>query len=144
MYFTSGAIARGSAYFGQGNGSILLDNVHCTGNEASIFSCSHSNIGSHNCNHGDDASVVCGKNTITFHKRPNFHICIAVSNGTITLYRNGVTSSTYYYGIIQIWYNGEWGNICDDDDNDQYEADVICHQLGYIGASSYSRAGLMR
>jgi hypothetical protein len=34
------------------------------------------------------------------------------------------------------------GNICDDAYYDQNEADVICHQLGYTGASSYSRAGL--
>ena len=59
MYFTSGAIARGSAYFGQGSGSILLDNVQCTGNETSIFSCSHNSIGSHNCSHSEDAGVVC-------------------------------------------------------------------------------------
>ena len=66
------------------------------------------------------------------------------SNGVVRLYHNGSTSSFYYYGIVQIWYNGEWGNICDDDDYDQYEADVICHQLGYTGASSYNRAGLMK
>ena len=59
MYFTSGAIARGSAYFGQGSESILLDNVQCIGNEASIFSCTHNGIGSHNCLHNDDAGVVC-------------------------------------------------------------------------------------
>ena len=57
----SGAIARGNAYFGQGNGSILLDNVHCIGNEVSIFSCSHNSIGSHDCSHSDDAGVVCLK-----------------------------------------------------------------------------------
>ena len=66
------------------------------------------------------------------------------SNGVVRIYRNGVTSSSYHYGIVQIWYDGMWGNICDDDDYDQYEANVICHQLGYTGASSYSRAGLMR
>ena len=59
MYFTSGAIARGSAYFGQGSGSILLDNVQCTGNEVSIFSCSHNSIGSHDCSHSEDAGVFC-------------------------------------------------------------------------------------
>ena len=65
-------------------------------------------------------------------------------NGVVRLYRNGVTSSSYYYGIVQIWYNGQWGNICDDFYYNQYEADVICHQLGYTGASSYSRAELSR
>ena len=59
MYFTSGAIARGDAYFGQGSGSILLDNVQCIGNEMSIFSCSYKSIGSHNCYHREDAGVVC-------------------------------------------------------------------------------------
>ena len=62
------------------------------------------------------------------------------SNGIVRLYHNGVTSSSYYYGIVQIWYNGQWGNICVDNDYGQYEADVICHQLGYTGASSYYRA----
>ena len=62
--------------------------------------------------------------------------------GAILLYRSGVTSSSYYYGIVQILYNGQWGNICDDYYYNKNEADVICHQLGYTGASSYSRAGL--
>ena len=59
MYFTSDAIARDSAYFDQGSGLILLDNVQCTGNEASIIFCSHIGIGSHDCDHSEDAGVVC-------------------------------------------------------------------------------------
>ena len=71
--------------------------------------------------------------------------CIGpAGNGVVRLYRNGVTLSSYHYGIVQIWYNGQWGNICDDSYYNQYEADVICHQLGYTRASSYSRAGLVR
>ena len=142
MYFTSGAIARDSAYFGQGSGSILLDNVHCIGNETSIFSCSHNSIGSHNCVHSEDAGVDCScKNEIILI---TIVLCLLLAVGIVRLYRNGLTSSSYYYGIVQIWYNGLWGNICDDSYYDQYEADVICHQLGYTGASSYYRAGLMR
>ena len=65
-------------------------------------------------------------------------------NGPIRLYNNGVTSSSYYYGIVQIYINNDWGNICDDISYSSTEAHVICHQLGYTGASSYSRAGLVR
>ena len=65
-------------------------------------------------------------------------------NGIVRLYQNGVASSSYYHGIVQIWFNGQWGNICGRDYYDQYEADVICHQLGYTGASSYSAAGNYR
>ena len=59
MYFTSDVIATDSSYFGQGNGSISLHNVQCTGNKASIFSCSHSSIESHNYGCSEDAGVVC-------------------------------------------------------------------------------------
>ena len=69
LIYTSGGIARGSAYFGQGNSSIFLDNVQCTGNKASIFSCYCNRIGSHHCNHSEDAGVVCiTANTVSHHK----------------------------------------------------------------------------
>ncbi|XP_019859697.1 PREDICTED: neurotrypsin-like, partial [Amphimedon queenslandica] len=61
--------------------------------------------------------------------------------GTIILSHNNVSSTTYYYGTIRVYYNG-WGNICDDYNYNSAEANVICHQLGYTGASSFSRAGL--
>ena len=48
-----------SAYFGQGNGTIWMDDVHCSGNEADIFECPHNGFGTHNCVHYEDASVIC-------------------------------------------------------------------------------------
>ena len=51
--------AHHSAHFGQGSGQILLDDLWCTGREASLLECSHNGINSHNCGHGEDASVTC-------------------------------------------------------------------------------------
>ena len=59
--------------------------------------------------------------------------------GTVRLVRNGQPSSSYSSGRVQI-YLTSWGHICDDVDFGSNEADVICHQQGYTGAASYSRA----
>ena len=73
-----------------------------------------------------------------------YHVADAAEYGAIILYRNGYTSSSYYYGIVRVYYDNGWGNICYDSYYSFTEADVICHQLGYTGATSYSRAGLVR
>ena len=64
-------------------------------------------------------------------------------NGAVILSRNNYPSTSYYYGTIRVYYNG-WGNICYDFYYSLNDANVICHQLGYTGASTYSRAGLVR
>ena len=47
------------AAYGQGGGTIWLDDVACRGNESSLAQCGHTNWGSHNCGHHEDASAVC-------------------------------------------------------------------------------------
>ena len=48
-----------NAVFGQGNGQIWLDDLHCIGNETSLTDCPNSGLGNHNCRHAEDASVIC-------------------------------------------------------------------------------------
>lgn len=51
--------APSKAAYGQGSGTIWLDNMACDGNENSIAECLHGGWGENNCNHAEDASVVC-------------------------------------------------------------------------------------
>ncbi|XP_049455242.1 uromodulin-like isoform X2 [Epinephelus fuscoguttatus] len=51
--------ATSSAHFGQGLGQIWMDDVACTGSESSLTECGHPGFGTHNCNHAEDAGVIC-------------------------------------------------------------------------------------
>ncbi|XP_019849190.1 PREDICTED: deleted in malignant brain tumors 1 protein-like [Amphimedon queenslandica] len=85
-----------------------------------------------------------------------FFLCLALfcavqgqARGTIRLVRNGGFSSSYTSGIVQIYYfnrsstTNRWGNICYDFYFGFLGAEVICHQLGYDGVSTYGKGGAM-
>ena len=57
--FGLGAIAFDEAYYGEGSGYIWLDDVFCSSSETNILSCSHNELGMHNCEHFEDAGVRC-------------------------------------------------------------------------------------
>lgn len=54
------AIAFGNGYFGQGNGTIWLDDVQCEGHENYLYQCPAAELGDHNCAHFEDVGVRCG------------------------------------------------------------------------------------
>ena len=57
LLFITDATAYSNAYFGQGNGSIVLDDVACVGNETRLTDCRYTAI--HNCGHNEDAGISC-------------------------------------------------------------------------------------
>ena len=57
--FAGALEAVSSAGFGQGTGTIVLDDVNCSGEESSLFECSNPGRGVNNCGHSEDAGVRC-------------------------------------------------------------------------------------
>ena len=107
----AGAIAKHNAEFGQGDNHIALTNVYCTGSETQLLSCIFNTGSALNCNHTNDAGVVCKD------------LC---TDGALRV----AGGDTPNMGRVEVCYNGEWGTICDKgwDTND---VKVACYQLGF-------------
>lgn len=57
---TANALAYGRAYFGEGTGRIVYDDLGCSGDEVDFEHCHNRGIGNSDCNHYEDAGVRCG------------------------------------------------------------------------------------
>lgn len=111
FFFYLGAVALLNAYFGPGNGSVLMTNVGCRSTETRLSSCTYTSIV--RCGHYDDASVRCGSRCTSGD--------VAVVVGT-----NGL-----HEGRVQVCSGGSWGTVCDDSWS-LNDAIVTCRQMGYI------------
>ncbi|CAJ1078187.1 scavenger receptor cysteine-rich type 1 protein M130-like [Xyrichtys novacula] len=96
--------AKKNAFFGEGKNEIWLDDVQCTGQEASILKCSHRPIGENNCGHGEDAGVICSDHVKT------------------------VNGSNRCNGKVEVYHDGRWNRVCNTDWNMQ-QAEVLCREI---------------
>jgi len=118
--FGTDAVAYATgAYFGQGSGRIWMDDLACVSDEATLWDCSRSDWGDHNCVHLEDAGVQCDSGD---------------SSGTgIRL----VEGSDVYEGRVEVEYFSFWGGVCDDWFYSD-EANAVCQQVFGTDAVSYS------
>ena len=79
--------ALSEAYFGTGQGPIMLDSLECTGSETALDQCSHNGLWIHNCQHSEDAGVVCsGKNVCTLTLQIGHYNTLQLSSQLIISY----------------------------------------------------------
>ncbi|KAK3600146.1 hypothetical protein CHS0354_012269, partial [Potamilus streckersoni] len=115
-----GAVPVSMAAYGNGSGPILMDDVECVGTEATLAACRFSGWTISNCDHTEDAAVICQQSTAS--------VQIRLSGG-----------SGPYEGRLEVNYNGTWGTVCDDS-FDTKDGAVVCRQLGYPGTGVITKS----
>ncbi|CAG2228186.1 unnamed protein product [Mytilus edulis] len=95
-----------------GNETIWLDDINCSGSEHKLINCTYSIDTSH-CSHWYDVGIDCFN-------------CATEDEGDLRI----LSTSQTNIGRLEIYNEGEWGTVCDNQ-FENVDAEVACRQLGY-------------
>ncbi|XP_069741458.1 neurotrypsin [Narcine bancroftii] len=109
-------VGKRNSFFGPGPGTAHMDVVHCHGDEAALVLCRHSPTADGTCGRHHEAGVMCGP-----------------PEGSMLPIRL-VGGKEHYKGRVEVFHDGQWGTVCDDQWDD-LDAEVVCRQLGLSGTA---------
>ncbi|KAM9782737.1 scavenger receptor cysteine-rich domain-containing protein DMBT1-like, partial [Neosynchiropus ocellatus] len=95
---------KSGAFFGRGQDQVWLDDVQCSGQEKFLSDCSHRSFGMHDCDHDEDAGVVCSEH-------------LRLTNGTARC-----------NGRLELNHKDNWVKVCNSNWNYQM-AKMVCAEI---------------
>ncbi|XP_055503071.1 lysyl oxidase homolog 4-like [Leucoraja erinacea] len=124
-----------SAKYGQGTGTIWLDNLSCRGEETSVESCTSNGWGIHDCRHSEDVGVVCTeKRRAGFENKEAFQDLQRQNKVEEVRLRPMLASARkrnpVTEGVVEVRYQGKWKQVCDANWN-LNNSRVVCGMLGF-------------
>lgn len=81
-----------NSYYGAGSGQIWVDDIDCAGNETNLGSCAHKPWGVNDCDHTEDASVMC------------LSMCVLYKNSKITYMNCKKILITLFFNYLNYLY----------------------------------------
>ncbi|XP_067881382.1 deleted in malignant brain tumors 1 protein-like [Heterodontus francisci] len=121
--------------FGEGSGPIWLDGMECISHESLLWQCQTEPWGKHNCEHREDAGVVCSEAKV-IKEQPHRskdcireHDCKRVLSPDSGQWLRLFGGNTNCSGRVEILCSNIWGTVCDDSWN-MADANVVCRELG--------------
>lgn len=151
-----------TAFFGEGNGDILIQNVNCKGTESSLLDCGKDDVTVQNCSHHYDVGVKCNiffqsifllnfliwdfyfqnvwfQYWIFWNLRPYASLFRQTTGSSVRL----VNGTHEWEGLVEMYDGGAWKGLCAQNWNTA-EARVACRSLGFDGYVKHFSFSLSR